>query len=47
MIDAMHCLCECMGMQAENMQRSYRGESMAYTEEAFEEVRKKWTGVDK
>lgn len=35
-------LIEAMGMQAENLQRSHRGESLAYTELAFENLLHKW-----
>lgn len=38
MAQAAALIAECLGMQAENMQRSHRGESMAYTYESFTEA---------
>ena len=35
MSQAAAALIEAMGMQAENMQRSHLGQSMAYNDEAF------------
>lgn len=35
---AIQTLVEAMGMQAENQQRIHRGESLAYTEQAFADL---------
>jgi hypothetical protein len=35
-------LIEAMGMQAENLRRHHGGESMGYTESAFEDLLLKW-----
>jgi hypothetical protein len=37
--------CRIAGMVAENAQREHLGESMAYTEEAFAEVEREFTGT--
>lgn len=39
--EAACALIEAMGMAAENQQRQHRGESMAYTQEAFEALLRK------
>ena len=40
--NAIYCLVEAMGMQSENMNRQNRGEAMAFTEEDFDIILKKW-----
>jgi hypothetical protein len=40
--NAIYCLVEAMGMNAENMQRQRLGESMAFTEEDFVKCERKW-----
>ena len=39
---AVQALIEAMGMMAENQQRIHRGESLAYTEKAFQVVIEKY-----